>query len=326
MLITGAAGFVGANLAARCLSDGCDVYALIRPGTDRWRLAALETGVRLVELDLRDGPAVRQAVAAARPDWVFHTAVHGAYSWQTDSGGILDTNVVGTAHLLEACADVGFAALVNSGTSSEYGHKDHPAAETEPAEPLSRYAVSKLCATEYCRFFARSLNLPVATLRLYSVFGPYEDPRRLIPTLIVRGLSGQLPPLAHRGVSHDFIYIDDVCDAFVKVAAGPPKADAAIYNVGTGVHTTLGDVVDLARSRLPIDATPEWESMRSREWDTDVWVANPDRMADACGWRATFSLADGFQRFIDWFTANPRMLDYYRGRQGAQAASPPKGG
>jgi dolichol-phosphate mannosyltransferase len=320
VLVTGAAGFVGASVAGRCLSDGCDVYALVRPGTDRWRLAALGGDVRVLEADLRSAADVAGAVAAARPDWVFHTAAYGAYSWQTDARGIVETNVVGTANLLEACAAAGFEALVNSGTSSEYGRRDHPAVETDPAEPISRYAVSKLCATECCRFFARSMRLPITTLRLYSVFGPLEDPRRLMPALIVRGLSGELPPLAHPSAAHDYVYIDDVCEAFVRAAAGPPDVTGAIYNVGTGVQTTLADLVELVRSLLPIQATPEWQSMPSRAWDTTVWVANPDRAAAGLGWRAAHSLSDGFRRFVEWFRANPAMLENYQRRRASTEA------
>ncbi len=322
VLVTGAGGFVGANLTARCLSDGCEVYALVRPGTDQWRLAPLEKDVRVLEADLRDASHVERAVSTARPDWVFHTAAYGAYSWHTDARRIVETNVVGAINLLEACAAVGFEAFVNSGTSSEYGHKDQPAGETDVAEPLSRYAVSKLCATEWCRFFARSLRLPITTLRLYSVFGPYEDPGRLMPTLIVRGLSGQLPPLVHPAAAHDFVYIDDVCEAFVLAATEPSSVAGSVYNVGTGVQTTLADLVGVARSLLPIDAAPEWQSMPAREWDTTVWVANPDRVAAERGWRAGVSLADGFRRFIEWFRGDPAMLEYYRRRHAAaQVAS-----
>jgi UDP-glucose 4-epimerase len=317
VLITGAAGFVGANLAARCAADGADVHAIVRPGGDRWRLAPIADDVSTIDVDLRDAAAVRTAVVRIRPDWVFHTAAYGAYSWQTDADRIFETNLTGTIHLLDACAAAGIEAFVHSGTSSEYGYKDGAAAETDRPEPRSRYAVSKLCATEYCGFFARSLQLPVTTLRLYSVFGPLEDPCRLMPMIAVRGLAGEWPPLARADAAHDFIYIDDVCEAFVRVAGQPHPG--AVYNVGTGIQTTLADVVREAQARLAIAADPPWQSMPSREWDTSVWVADPRRVAAAAGWRAATTFADGFDRLVAWLEKSPAMLDYYRRRQ----ASPP---
>ena len=317
ILITGAAGFVGANLAARSLADGCDVYAAVRPGTDRWRLDAIGGDVRVLEADLRSAESVARVVAAARPEWIFHTAVYGAYSWQTDAERILETNVAGTATLLEACAAAGFEAFVNAGTSSEYGRKDHAPAETEPGSPLTRYAMAKLSATEYCRSVARSRRLPVITLRLYSVYGPFEDPGRLLPRVIVAGMSGRLPPLARPAAAHDFVHVDDVCEAFVRVAAGAGREPDAIYNVGTGVQTTLAEIVDLARAVFGLRVEPAWESMPARAWDTHTWVANSALIAERHGWRARTPFGDGVRRFVDWFRRNPAMLARYRARQAA---------
>jgi nucleoside-diphosphate-sugar epimerase len=322
VLITGAAGFVGANLAIRGLAEGNDVCAVLRPGSDRWRLESIERHLRVIETDLRDGASVSRTVAEARPDWVFHTAAYGAYSWQTDAAQIVATNVDGTTNLLQACARAGVEAFVHAGSSSEYGRCDHPAVETDPAAPESDYAVSKLRATECCRSFADSQQLSTITLRLYSVFGPLEDPRRLVPALIVHGLSGRLPPLADPASAHDFVHIEDVCEAFVRAATAAPTGASTVYNVGTGRQTTLADLVELVRALLPIDAAPDWHSMPSRAWDTNVWVANPERAARECGWRAAIGLADGLRRFVDWFRDNPAMLDYYRRRHGLALTAP----
>jgi dolichol-phosphate mannosyltransferase len=317
VLVTGAGGFLGANLAARCLADQHEVHAMVRPNGDRWRLAHLERGVHVVEADLRDPRAVASAVATARPHWVFHTGVYGAYSWQTDQRLMVETNVLGTANLLEACAPTAIEAFVNSGTSSEYGPKDHPPIESERAEPVTRYAATKLCATEYCSFFARAVRLPVTTLRLYSVFGPFEDPARLMPNLIVRGFTGELPPLAAPANAHDFVHIDDVCDAFVRVAQRAPREPGAVYNVGSGVQTTLVGLVEATQALLGVRAVPRWQSMRSREWDTTVWVCNAGRIALEYGWRPRYSLAEGLERFAAWFEANPALLALYQRRQAA---------
>src|SRR5439155_15874392 len=117
----------------------------------------------------------------------------GAYSWQDDVGEIVRANVLGTANLLDAVTREGFAAFVYAGTSSEYGAKDHAPSEDEPAEPASAYAVAKTSATMLCRFFARTGGHRVVILRLYSVFGPWEEPGRLLPNLIMPGPAGELP-------------------------------------------------------------------------------------------------------------------------------------
>ena len=187
-LLTGAGGFVGAGLARRLLEDGHALTALVAPGADLWRLDGLAGSVEVVEVDLRVPDGVTRAFVAARPEWVFHLAAHGGYSWQSERRRIFATNLEGTINVLEAAGRACAEAVLCAGSSSEYGRKDHPAAETELPEPNSDYAVAKAAATLFASFLGREEGLPVATLRLYSVFGPFEEPARLVPALVAHGL------------------------------------------------------------------------------------------------------------------------------------------
>ena len=126
--MTGAGGFVGANLVRRLLHDGHEVAAAVRGGGQRWRLEGL--GIRLAEVDVADAEAVSALVGDVRPDRVFHLAAHGAYSWQTDRRAIYDTNLLGTANVLAASADAEVGAIMLAGSSSEYGFKAEPMRET----------------------------------------------------------------------------------------------------------------------------------------------------------------------------------------------------
>ena len=181
VLLTGGTGFVGANLARRLVRDGHELHLLVRSACQPWRIADIRTDLRLHELHLHDAETVARVVAQIRPDWVFHLAVHGAYSWQTELEQMVRTNIQGTMSLVSACLKTGFAAFVNAGSSSEYGLKDHAPAESEPLEPNSHYAVTKAAATLFCRYTAQSQRVHLPTLRLYSVFGPYEDPGGCCP-------------------------------------------------------------------------------------------------------------------------------------------------
>ncbi len=311
VLVTGAAGFVGANLTRRLLRDGHQLHLLHRPGTDLWRLESIRDEVELHPVDLSDRDGVSGVIEAQRPEWIFHLAAYGAYSHQTDPRRIARTNVLGTVNLVEACARAGFEAFVNTGSSSEYGFKDHAPVESEEAAPNSYYAVSKLSATLWCRFAARHLDLHLSTLRLYSVYGPYEEPSRLLPTLVVRGLSGELPELVSPDVARDFVYSDDVVEAYLLAAAIPPKEPGSIYNVGTSRQVTIREVVQLAREELPIKDEPSWGSMANRDWDTSVWVSEPAKIRDELGWEARASFPEGFRHFIEWLRRHPKLLTRY---------------
>jgi UDP-glucose 4-epimerase len=305
VLVTGGSGFVGANLARRLLAEGHEVNLLLRPQRKLWRLEGVLEDLRIREADLRDADSVGRLLKTTRPEWIFHLAANGAYPNQTETDSILQTNLVGTANLLDAAAADGFEAFVNSGSSSEYGYKDHAPVEDEWLEPNSTYAVAKAAATLYCRQRARRDGLPVTTLRLYSVYGPFEEPSRLVPRLIAEGLLGRLPPLVNPTVARDYLHVEDVCEAYLAAAISATEP-GAVYNVGTGVQTTLAEIVDLARRLLPIGLEPAWGTMPDRSWDTDVWVANPARISAELGWSAKLDLEQGLAKTIAWYRAGGR--------------------
>jgi nucleoside-diphosphate-sugar epimerase len=207
--------------------------------------------------------------------------------------------------LLSACLKTGFEAFVNTGSSSEYGFKDHAPAETEPLEPNSHYAITKAAATLFCRHTAQAQQVHVPTLRLYSVFGPYEEPGRLLPALIMRGLNGELPPLADPEVARDLIYVDDVVEAYLLAASTRTSEWGPVYNVGSGVQATLREVVQVARDALTIAAEPVWNAMPNRGWDAKMWVSDNRKIRSQLGWQPRRSFAEGFGLMLDWFHQGP---------------------
>jgi UDP-glucose 4-epimerase len=301
-LVTGAGGFVGANLVRRLLRDGHEVHATCRPRGDRRRLAGLDALV-VHELDLGLPGTAAALVRELAPEWIFHLAAHGAYSWQTDSRQICQTNLLATIELVDAAERAGVRAFVHAGSSSEYGLKDHPPDEHERPEPNSAYAVAKAAATMYCCHRASAGELPAVTLRLYSVYGALEDPRRLVFALLKRGLEGTLPPLVAPETARDFVYVEDVCEALVRAAERAERAAGEIYNVGSGHQTTLRELVDRVRELLAIRVQPVWGTHPQRTWDTDVWCASTARIARDLEWSARTEIGEGLRRTISWMTS-----------------------
>ena len=293
-LVTGGSGFAGANLVRRLLRDGHEVHLLLRPEFDPWRLSEVLSECRVHLCDLLDTQGLFATLELVRPEWVFHLAVAGAYPDQADSELIMRANVMGSTYLVEACLKTGVGSYINTGSSSEYGYKDDAPDETEALQPRTAYAVSKAAATQYCTMASLTRGLPGVTLRLYSVYGPWERPTRLIPSLLQHARAGRWPPLAAADSAHDFVFVDDVSDAFVRAAAGNPPP-GAVYNIGSGVQTTLAELVRLTGTLLPVPEPPKWGSMPGRAWDTSVWVSNSQRAVAELGWLATTSLEAGLR-------------------------------
>lgn len=299
-LVTGAAGFVGANLTRHLLSIGNEVHIICRSESNFWRLDDIKIDLQTHNVSLSDAEALQVCLKKIKPDWIFHLAAHGAYSWQNDLQQIISTNITGTANLLSASTKTNCEAFVAAGSSSEYGYKNHPPTEDDRVDPNSEYAIAKAAATHFCKLYAQKYGVPAIVLRLYSVYGPYEDKDRLIPTIVQNGLQGKLPPLVDPAIARDFIYIDDTIAAFIAAATKETKP-GSIYNVGTGTQTTLRDVVSTAKEVFKIEQEPQWGSMPNRKWDTSVWVANNERLKRELNWQPKHSFKDGLTKTVDWY-------------------------
>jgi dolichol-phosphate mannosyltransferase len=315
VVITGATGFVGANLTRRLLQDGHEVHVLVRPGYTPWRIESVRSELQFHELVLDALEVLSATLCRIRPDWVFHLATYGAYAQQANLAVMVETNIKGTIALVQASMVAGCEAIVYAGSSSEYGFKDHAPHEREWLDPNSYYAVTKAAATLFCRYTAQAWEGRLITLRLYSVYGPWEEPTRLVPTLLLHGMRGTLPPLVNPAVARDYVYVDDVCESFIQAARTPGQERGVVYNVGSERQTSIQDLVTLAGRLLPIHAEPQWGSMPDRHWDTQVWLADSSAIRQAIGWQASTTLEHGLSRMIQWFEAHPAMQDYYRAKQ-----------
>jgi len=310
-LVTGAAGFLGANLVRHLSDAGHEVIAVLRPGGASWRLEEIATEVRTLELDLRDTAAIERAVDTTKPQWIFHLAAHGAYSWQADITTMIDVNISATAALLTAARAVEARAFINAGSSSEYGLKTHPPSESEWLQPNSPYAVTKAAGT-HLTGLAAAQGLPAVTLRLYSIYGPWEDPGRLVPALVREAANQRLPPLVGPRTARDFVYVEDCCDALLRAAQrGAPGGPGAVLNLGSGAQTSLAELVEIARRALGVTALPEWGTMEQRGWDTDAWVSDARAAREHLGWRTSTDLAEGLTRTANWLQARPQLWERY---------------
>jgi nucleoside-diphosphate-sugar epimerase len=174
--------------------------------------------------------------------------------------------------------------------------------ETDRLEPNSVYAVAKAAQTHLGTLLAGRLGFGLATFRLFSVYGPWEAPSRLIPTLIRRARAGQPLEMVAPGVARDFVYVDDVLEAlldFPKVAA----CRGEVFNLGTGVETTLRGVVEAVLELTGSRSEVRWGAMSPRQWDTDRWVADPSRAAGRLGWRPAHALREGLAKTAAWMRA-----------------------
>lgn len=300
ILVTGATGFVGACLARRLVRDGHDVHLFTRQQSNCWRIVELLPHVTEHTVDLRDADAVEGLVGRIKPEVIFHLATYGGFASQRNTKTIMDVNLGGTVNLLKSCEKTGFARFINTGSSSEYGHKGVPMREELLPEPVGDYAVSKLAATLFCRSEAVGKNLPVITLRLFSPYGPWDDPQRFIPYVLSNFLRGEVPRLANPAAVRDYVFVDDVVDAYL-LAAESTLPPGEIYNLGSGRQHSLYYVVNIIREFVVTGREPVWGAREMQRLEPAAWVADIGKIRETLGWTPAVPLQEGLARTTDWF-------------------------
>ena len=311
VLVTGAVGFIGSHLVERLASDGHDVRAFIRYNgrDDRGHLDRIDPAIRAaIEVhrgDLKDPEAVRKAVAGR--DWVFHLGALIAipYSYQNPLD-VVQTNVVGTGHVLDACLALGVERVVLTSTSEVYGTARYvPIDEEHPLQGQSPYAATKIGSDALGLSYHKSFGLPVAILRPFNTFGPRQSARAIIPTIISQALSRPVVKLGSLDPRRDLTYVKDTASGFASIAA----CDAAVgrvVNIGRGSDLTIGELVERIGAILGKPIPVETDNQRIRPAASEVGrlLAGTKLARELWGWEPKYSLDQALAETIDWVREN----------------------
>ena len=297
-MVTGAGGFIGVNLCRALVSAGFETHAIVRPGRgDAQR--PLPTDATVHELDLQQSAAVQAVLAAVRPSLLFNAAVHNAHLPDQRLSEIVRGNTLIVANLLDACAEVGFPRLVQLGSSLEYGLSRTAHRESDPLDPVTPRGVTKAAATQLALVTARRDSRPIAVIRPFSVYGPWQHPARLVPRAIRAGLTGEELPLTGPHLRRDFVFVEDVVDACLR-AAHHEAARGKVINVGTGVETANEELVAEIERLLGQKIRVEIGAQSERETDRPHWRADIAMAKQLLDWEPRHTLAAGLERTAAW--------------------------
>lgn len=299
ILVTGASGFIGANLFKLLMAYRQDVFAGVRREKG-WRLADVDD-TRVIAVDLNDSAASKNLIDSLAPKTIFDCVSYGAYSFEENPALIYKTNFQSLVDFVNLLSEYPIAAYVHAGSSSEYGSNCAGPMESAGCEPNSHYAVSKVAAATFLHYMGKERKFPAVNLRLYSIYGPLEDSSRLIPNLIRHALIGKLPPFVDPNTSRDFLYVDDVCAAFIMAATKmQPELYGESFNIGSGNKTTIADLAVITRSVFDVAEEPQYGKMEGRAWDLAEWYSNPDKAKTLLGWQPTYELKEGLLATSNW--------------------------
>jgi nucleoside-diphosphate-sugar epimerase len=294
ILITGAGGFVGAAIAKAALAVGHDVVGLVR--NDRSRLAPIADRISLQRVDLADAPAVAALLGSVSPDIVIHSAWEGV-GGASRSGNIQLDNIRTTVGLADAAIAAGARKFVGIGSQAEYGRYDRRITETDLPQPTMLYGAAKLAANHLAAQRCREAGVSFAWLRLFSVYGPGDNPNWLIPSTAASLVRGIRPKCTAGTQKWDYLYIDDVADG-VLAAALTDRA-TGVFNLSSGDPVAVRTIVEMLRDiaapglKLTFGEVPFGpDQIMHLEGDNS-------RLHEATAWSVRVPLAEGLIQIVE---------------------------
>jgi NAD dependent epimerase/dehydratase len=318
--VTGAEGFIGSHLVEALVRRGYGVRAMALYNmwsSGSW-LDTLDQDIRdqttVVFGDVRDPASARELVEGAQV--VYHLAAIGSvpYSYSAPRS-FVDTNTIGTLHILEAVRACQTPRLVHTSTSETYGTaRTVPISEAHPLQAQSPYAASKIAADKLVESYHLSFGVPAVTLRPFNTFGPRQSTRAVIPQVITQLASGSRHlKLGALDPTRDFSYVTDTVEAFIELGEAPASAVVGeLFNCGPGEDIAIGKLAARIAELMGVQADISEDARRLRPKDSEVMqlVCDASRLRARTGWRPRVTRDQGLRQTIDWFLDPANLARY----------------
>ncbi|GGA25532.1 dTDP-glucose 4,6-dehydratase [Dyella nitratireducens] len=336
LLVTGGAGFIGANFVLQAVADGMRVLNLdkLTYAGNLDTLASLRDSDRhiFVQGDIGDRSLIDQLLTEYRPKAIVNFAAESHVDRSIDGpAAFIHTNVVGTLGLLESSRDYwrsldgmerGQFRFLHVSTDEVYGSlgTDGKFSETTPYAPNSPYSASKASSDHLVRAFHHTYGLPTLTTNCSNNYGPFQFPEKLIPLVIQKAMSGEQLPVYGDGMNiRDWLFVGDHCSAIRHVLDGGRLGET--YNVGGNAERTNITVVkaicSLLDAKRPLHDGRKHESLityvKDRPGHDRRYAIDSSKLQHELGWQPLHSFESGIEATVDWYLANQpwvqRVLD-----------------
>ncbi len=323
ILVTGSDGFIGSHLTEKLVKKGYDVKAFVLYNSfNSWGWLdylpeKIKKNVEVFAGDVRDPFGVNTAVKGC--DIVFHLAALIAipYSYHSPATYI-DTNINGTLNILQASKEHNVKKVVHTSTSEVYGTAQFvPITEEHPLQGQSPYSASKIGADQIALSFFTSFDVPVTTIRPFNTYGPRQSLRAVIPTIISQIAKGnQKIKLGAVSPTRDFNFVNDITDAFIKIAESDNTAGKT-YNAGSNFEISIGETAELIAQIMnkKVEIISDEIRLRPEKSEVNRLLADNSKLMNQTNWNPKYSGTSGFKKGLEqcikWYT-DPKNLSMFK--------------
>jgi nucleoside-diphosphate-sugar epimerase len=281
------------------LDEGFEVVALVREQSDLWRINDLLERVGVIRADLSNiKRAAAPAILEAKPEAVFHLAWQGVTSDFRNDPEQITSNVKGSLELFETVRAAGCKLWVGTGSQAEYGVRDCLLTEETPVNPQTAYGVGKLCVGLLTKKLCELAGMRYVWLRLLATYGPKDDEKHLIPSLIHSLLRGEHMSLTSGEQKWDYLYVEDAAEAIVRAAV--TKEAEGVFNLGSGEVHTVRNIVERIRNLIDPSTSLGFGEIPLAPDQITHLQADITKFKAATAWTPRTSLDEGLRRTIEW--------------------------
>ena len=304
ILITGSSGFVGSHLLQRLLERKKDEVAILlrNPGVS-WRLALIPdlSDAHIIQGSLDEANSYKDKLKYFSPDIIVNLAWNGVKGVDRNSNSQWD-NVANLLELVEIGHECGVKKFIGFGSQGEYGNLNKKISENDHERPTTSYGISKLAACHLGRVAASRLDIQFAWIRLFDPYGPKDGVTWFLPYIIKELLKGRNPKITKAQQLWDYIYIDDVIDAIVKIV---DKDDIhGIFNLGSGQSIELKQIVNKVKNLINPNLNIQFGAVPYREDQIMHLESDIDKISNEIEWTPAVKIDEGLKKTIDWFKSN----------------------
>lgn len=311
IMIFGSSGFVGSNITRYFIDNEEEVHAFLRKDSNTWRINDLKENLIIHNGDLGSKNDIESVISSVKPDVVINCSGIVAGFEIIDQDEVIQKNLINTVNLVNTCLKFNIDQLINTGSSYECGFSDSSISGNKCSNnPTGLYGITKKAEREYIDMIAKKFERDYTTLRLFTTFGFFDQPIRLIPYIILSLIHNEIPHINNPLSGRDFIFIKDVCKVYYTITKKPDLVTTGeVLNLGTGKMTRVMELVKYLSSFTNFDNAKL--QINESNYANYLYADQNDINRTLSKLNVTLTpLTEGLRKTYDWFIQNKNFYPF----------------
>ena len=298
VLVTGGTGFIGSHVIKNILKNGYDVILIKRSSSNTWRIDDIKNKIKSFDIDNYDLSEIFEENSI---NTILHLSTYyKKFHTFRDLNPMITSNITFPVKLLELAKKYEVESFINTGTFFEYSYKKLPITENSGENPSNFYAMSKIAFENILKSYSKKYDMNIATLKLFSPYGPYDNEEKIVPIIINSALKKEKVKLSHGLQKLDFIYVKDIAEAYKNCLENISLLEHyESINIGTGFPYSIRDIVSILEDILGESIKKSWNDPSDE--NMEIIYSDISKASQILRWEPKYSLKQGLEETVEYY-------------------------